>query len=188
MKRIETLAKALPLSLAAAAMAVVGAVGATGSAQAAVETLPTPHHLELSDHSAQTKSVERASLRYAAFWDTGNETYAKEALASDFVDRTLPAGRAPGLEGALQASKNFRAAVPDLTSEVDDMTVVGDRATLHLHFKGHFTGKFKDIQGNGQAIDFQAFDLYRVKDGQIVENWHLEDNLTLLKQLGSIRP
>jgi len=66
MKRIETLAKALPLSLAAAAIGVVGAVGATGSAHAAIETLPTSHHLELSDHSAQTKSVERASLRYAA--------------------------------------------------------------------------------------------------------------------------
>ena len=34
----------------------------------------------------------------------------------------------------------------------------------------------------------QAFDLYRVKDGRIVENWHLEDNLTLLKQLGAIKP
>jgi predicted ester cyclase len=178
------------MSLAAAAMGIagaIGAIGASGSAQAAEEALPAPHHLALSDHSAQTESVERASLRYAAFWDTGNEAYAKEALASDFVDRTLPAGRAPGLEGALQASKNFRAAVPDLTSDVDDMTVVGDRAMLHLHFKGHFTGKFKDIQGNGQAIDFQAFDLYRVKDGQIVENWHLEDNLTLLKQLGAIK-
>jgi predicted ester cyclase len=58
---------------------------------------------------------------------------------------------------------------------------------LHLHFKGHFTGKLKDIQGSGQPIDFQAFDLYRVKDGQIVQNWHLEDNLTLLKQLGAIK-
>lgn len=157
------------------------------SGMAASESLPQPHHLVLADKSAQTQSVERASLRYAAFWNTGEESYAKSALAEDFVDRTLPAGRAPGLEGALQASKNFRAAVPDLTSEVDDMVVAGDRANLHLHFKGHFTGKFKDIQGNGQVIDFQAFDLYRVKDGKIVENWHLEDNLTLLKQLGAAK-
>jgi predicted ester cyclase len=154
------------------------------SGKAADEALPEPHHLVLADKSKATKSVEIASLRYAAFWNTGEESYAKSALADDFVDRTLPAGRAPGLDGALQASKNFRAAVPDLTSDVDDMIVAGDRASLHLHFKGHFTGKFKDIQGNGQVVDFQAFDLYRVKDGKIVENWHLEDNLTLLKQLG----
>ncbi|WNC91723.1 hypothetical protein RI103_13625 [Paraburkholderia sp. FT54] len=27
-----------------------------------------------------------------------------------------------------------------------------------------------------------------MKDGRIVENWHLENNLTLLKQLGAIEP
>jgi hypothetical protein len=37
------------------------------------------------------------------------------------------------------------------------------------------------------VIDFQAFDLYRVQDAKIVENWHLEDNLTLFKQLGVIK-
>ncbi|MFC0577694.1 ester cyclase [Paraburkholderia solisilvae] len=166
--------------------ATIGVSGVVSAAYASEEALPVPHHLTVADGSARTKSVELASLRYASFWNSGNEAYAREALASDFVDRTLPAGRAPGLDGALQASRNFRAAVPDLTSEVDDMTVVGDRAMLHLHFKGHFTGQFKDIRGTGQTIDFQAFDLYRVKDGRIVENWHLEDNLTLLRQLGAI--
>ena len=161
---------------------------AVNPAWAADENLPAPHHLTVADDSPATKSVEVAALRYAAFWNTGEEDYARRAVASDFVDRTLPAGRAPGLEGALKASKAFRAAVPDLTSEVDDMTVVGDRAMLHLHFKGHFTGQFKNIQGNNQTIDFQAFDLYRVQDGKIAENWHLEDNLTLMKQLGVIKP
>ncbi|WP_460909041.1 ester cyclase [Paraburkholderia jirisanensis] len=168
-------------------MTTAAETAAATPALAAGENLPVPHHLTLADHSAHTLSVERAALRYAAFWNTGDEDYARRSLSDDFVDRTLPAGRAPGLEGALQASKAFRAAVPDLTSEVDDMTVVGDRAMLHLHFKGHFTGQFKGIQGNNQSIDFQAFDLYRVQDGKIADNWHLEDNLTLLKQLGVIK-
>jgi predicted ester cyclase len=43
-------------------------------------------------------------------------------------------------------------------------------------------------KGNGQSVEFQALDLHRVKNGRIVENWHLEDNLTLLKQLGAIKP
>ena len=41
------------------------------------------------------------------------------------------------------------------------------------------------LQGQGQAIDFYAFDLYQVNaQGRISDNWHLEDNLTLLRQLG----
>ena len=31
--------------------------------------------------------------RYYAFWDTGDVAYANAALAPDFVDRNLPAGR-----------------------------------------------------------------------------------------------
>jgi predicted ester cyclase len=169
-------------------LAIAATVAAVSMlASASDETLPKPRHLVLADKSARTRSVEVASLRYAAFWNTGEESYAKQALADDFVDRTLPVGRGPGRDGALTASRNFRTAVPDLTSDVDDMMVAGDRASLHLHFKGLFTGKFKDIQGIGQVIDFHAFDLYRVADGKIVENWHLEDNLTLLKQLGAIK-
>ena len=42
------------------------------------------------------------------------------------------------------------------------------------------------IGGKGQSIDFIATDIYRVADGRIAENWHLEDNLTFLQQLGVI--
>jgi predicted ester cyclase len=38
--------------------------------------------------------------------------------------------------------------------------------------------------GQGQVVDFMAIDVDRIADGRIAENWHLEDNLTLLQQLG----
>ncbi|OEZ61702.1 ester cyclase [Duganella sp. HH105] len=126
----------------------------------------------------------QAARRYAAFWNTGDPALAAQALAPDFMDRTLPAGREQGVNGPLQASKGFRAAVPDLKAEITDMVVNGDRVAVHLHFSGHFTGQFGATAGKGQVIDFQAFDLYRVADGRIAENWHLEDNLTLLQQMG----
>ena len=31
-----------------------------------------------------------------------------------------------------------------------------------------------------------ATDIYRISDGRIAENWHIEDNLTLQQQLGLI--
>ena len=127
-----------------------------------------------------------AARRYDTFWNSGEEELARSALAADFMDRTLPPGRTQGVSGPIAASKFFRAAVPDLTCEVEQMIVAGDRVVSHLHFRGHFTGRFKDVQGNAQAIDFIATDIYRVSDGRIAENWHLEDNLTLLQQLGQI--
>ena len=182
---------ASPISrFARLAMLAAGLAGALGAHATSGVELPVPHHLavDTASASAQNDAVVHAARRYAAFWNTGDEAYAKLALSPSFIDRTLPDGRPQGPDGPLQASKGFRAAVPDLHADIDDLVVAGDRASVHLHFHGHFTGQFQNLKGNGQTVDFQAFDLYRVKDGRIVENWHLEDNLTLLKQLGAIKP
>jgi len=166
----------LPLALLAPVQAVEQA-----------EALPITKHVAVAGDEAQARPLILAALRYAAFWNTGDEHYARAALAADFTDRTLPKGRPQGLEGPLQASKGFRKAVPDLSAEVDDLVVAGDRVSVHLHFKGHFTGLFGEVQGKGQVVDFQAFDLYRIQDGRIADNWHLEDNLTLMQQLGLVQ-
>jgi predicted ester cyclase len=163
--------------LAAASMTVL----------AADDTLPLPQHIASAASSPELEAVMLAARRYAAFWNSGDPAYAEQALAGDFTDRTLPPGREQGLAGPLQASRTFRSAVPDLKVEVTDMVAAGDRVTVRLHFTGHFTGQFGKVQGKGQAIDFQAFDLYRVVKGRISDNWHLEDNLTLLQQMGVVQ-
>lgn len=170
----------LPIALRALFLTLVVA----SSNATAVESLPVPLHVAVAGTQEQIAASVLAARRYAAFWNTGDVTYATASLAPSFVDRTLPAGRPQGMAGPLQASKTFRGAVPDLTAEIRDMVVAGNRVSVHLRFKGHFTGRFGDIAGTGQAIDFQAFDLYRVENGQIVENWHLEDNLKLMQQMG----
>jgi predicted ester cyclase len=137
---------------------------------------------------AQREALTTAARRYASFWNTGDEALARQALAPDFVDRTLPPGRAQGVQGALDASHTFRAAVPDLSCTVEQLIVAGDRVVAHLHFRGHFSGRFAGRQGRGQPVDFIATDIYRVADGRIAENWHIEDNLTLLTQLGVVTP
>jgi len=135
---------------------------------------------------SQQESMSLAARRYYAFWNTGDASFAKAALDSNFIDRTLPPGRPQGIEGPLFASRNFRAAVPDLVTSVDEMLLVDDRVVGRLHFTGHFTGHFNGVQGKGQKVDFIATDIYRIADGRIAENWHLEDNLTLLQQLGIV--
>jgi predicted ester cyclase len=65
---------------------------------------------------------------------------------------------------------------------------VNDRAVVRYTFTGHFIGTFKDLKGDGRAISFRAVDIYRVQNGQISDNWHLEDNLSLMQQLGVVKP
>jgi len=165
---------------------VLGAsLAAVPLAGRATDNLPTPRHLSVAA-GTDSAALLLAARRYAAFWNTGDPEFARIALSPQFVDRTLPAGRPQGPAGPLAASAGFRAAVPDLSAEMDDVVIAGDRVSVRLHFRGHFTGRMGALVGSGQVIDFQAFDLYRVAEGVIVENWHLEDNLTLQKQLGVV--
>jgi len=155
---------------------------------AADAPLLEPHNL-IVDRSLPREQADAqiiAARRYDTFWNTGDEALARAALAPNFVDNTLPAGRPQGVAGPLVASKLIRVAMPDIHCEIEQMIVAGDRVVAHLRFRGHFTGRFGQIQGQSQTINFIATDIYRVAEGRIAENWHIEDNLTLQQQLGLI--
>ncbi|WP_009905768.1 ester cyclase [Burkholderia thailandensis] len=156
------------------------------AARADTAGLIEPAHLSVDGSlpPAQRDAQILAARRYDTFWHNGDPALARAALADDFTDRTPPPGRAPGLAGPLAASRTMREAIPDLSCAIEQMIVAGDRVVVHLRFRGHFTGTFGRTQGKGQAIDFIATDIYRIEHGRIAENWHIEDNLTLLRQLG----
>ena len=133
---------------------------------------------------AQREAALKAVRAFYDFWNTGDEALLKEAIAPNFTDHTLPPGRPQGPEGPAFASRRFRAAVPDLKVAVEKMIVAGDYITVHMSFTGHFSGKFGQIQGKGQPVPFIATDLVKIENGRITDNWHIEDNLTLLQEMG----
>jgi predicted ester cyclase len=125
-----------------------------------------------------------AAKAFYQFWNTGDESLLKAAISPSFTDHTLPPGRPQGPQGPAFASEHFRAAVPDLSVAVRKMIIADDYVTVHMEFKGHFTGVFGKTKGQGETIDFIATDLLKIIDGRITDNWHIEDNLTLLSQMG----
>ena len=170
------------------AVAMVIFAGLSGNAISAQGEWLQPKQL-IVDNSlpqAQLAANEVAARKYAPFWNTGTPSLAREALAVNFNDKTPPEGRKQGPEGAILASRAFRTAVPDLRCNVEQMIISGNRVVSHLHFHGTFTGTFGELKGKGQKIDFIATDIYEIGDGKIVANWHIEDNLTLMKQLGAL--
>jgi predicted ester cyclase len=126
---------------------------------------------------AQRDATMKAVRAFYGFWNTGDEALLQEAIAPNFTDHTRPSGRPQGPEGPAFASRRFRAAVPDLKVRVEKITV-------HMSFTGHFTGKFGQTQGKGQPVPFIATDLVKIENGRITDNWHIEDNLTLLQEMG----
>jgi predicted ester cyclase len=161
---------------------------APSSTEAADQQLVTPQ--VVIEGAGLTPERGRAAItaarRFYTFWDTGDPAFLEEAISPAFIDRTLPPGRPQGAAGPRFASRNFRMAVPDLHCEVTQLLIVGDRVVAHLHFRGRFTGTFGEHHGDGARVDFIATDILRVEGGRVTDNWHIEDNLTLMHQLGVI--
>ena len=129
----------------------------------------------------------RAARLYYTFWNTGDARYLDAMVSPDFIDNTLPKGRPQGPKGPLFASTNFRKAVPDLTCSLKDLLIVGDKVTARMVFHGTFKGKFMDHAPTNKPIEFFAIDILHIENGRLVEDWHLEDNLTLMQQLHAVK-
>ncbi|MFJ2189820.1 ester cyclase [Kitasatospora sp. NPDC087861] len=148
--------------------------------------LVQPESLTVDHSIGQRRAAQEVHLaqQLYTFWNTGQQKYLDAAISPQFKDNTLPAGRPQGPAGPVFASKNFRTAVPDLTCELSDVLVTGDKITARMVFHGHFTGTFNGVQGKGQNVDFNAIDIQHVGTDKIIEDWHIEDNQTLMSQLG----
>lgn len=146
------------------------------------ETLIVPRDIT----AARREVLTNAARKFYIFWNTSDEKTLGEAISDKFFDHTLPAGRPQGPAGPLAVSKAFLAAVPDLKVTVEQQILAVDRVVSHLRFTGHFTGVFKGVKGKNQPIDFVATDILRITDGKITDNWHIEDNLTFLQQIGFV--
>jgi predicted ester cyclase len=137
------------------------------------------------DEARARHMVHIGQLLYT-FWNTGDTTLLGRAVEPSFIDNTLPDGRPQGPAGVAQASAAFREAVPDLSCKLNELIVVADRLAVRLRFHGHFTGTYNGVRGDGQEVDFIAFDIQHVGMDRIIEDWHLEDNLTFLLQAGLV--
>ncbi len=128
------------------------------------------------------KSVVR---RFYASAATGS--LDDELIAEDFIYHGPPMlGEVRGREGFKQILGVFRGAFPQFETTVEDVIAEEDRvAVRHTH---HVTqrGEFAGIPPTGKQATVSGIEMLRVRDGQIVEFWHMDDFLGLMQQLGAI--
>ena len=99
--------------------------------------------------------------------------------------RPVPPG-ASAKQGTLGLLKNLSIGIPDAKR---DLLIVeplsGDRVLVYFSFTGTHTGPFFGAPPSGNKVSFIGVDIFTIKDGKFVENWHVEDLSTFLEQLKS---
>ena len=108
-----------------------------------------------------------------------------EIIAPHYVNHDLPAP-APGPDGLRQVVGMFKAGFPDLHATVEAAIAEGDQVATRGNITGTHNGPFMNIPPTGKSIKITYNDIWRIENGQAVENWVQMDMLGLMQQLGVI--
>ncbi|HEX3567302.1 MAG TPA: ester cyclase [Acidimicrobiales bacterium] len=105
-------------------------------------------------------------------------------LSPEFVNHDVPFGAAGGAEGMRAAASMFREACPDWSTSYHQLVAEGDVVVEHFTASGSFSGSLMGVSGTGQTLSLPGINIFRVRDGRIVERCGRLDELGLLSQLG----
>lgn len=118
----------------------------------------------------------------------GNMAAADELVAADVVEHEEPPpGTPPGREGVKHFFTMLRSAFPDIRITVEDQVAEGDKVVSRVVCRGTHRGEFMGLPPTGRQVEYEAIDIVRIIDGQIVEHWGVTDIYGLLRQLGVLR-
>lgn len=127
------------------------------------------------------------------YWETvydGKETgRLPDFLAEDFVrhDPAVEEGSPPDLTDVARTEAQL-ADFPDLRVSVDDLIVEGDKVAARLTWRGTQLDPLEPwgAPATGRPAEFMVISIMRIECGQLVEEWALYDDLSMLRQLGII--
>jgi predicted ester cyclase len=80
--------------------------------------------------------------------------------------------------------ETFLQAIPDARGEVLGVVAEGDKVVLVDRFGGTHRGEFLGRPGTGGRIEWTAIHIYIIRDGKVLEDAYMRDELAIMKQLG----
>ncbi len=112
----------------------------------------------------------------------------RELCGADYVwhGSPDPGDDVVGLDAFAESVASFYDSFPDCEVEVLDVLAEGDRAVVRFRETGTHDGAFMGIAPTGRRVSNYGIAIYRARDGRLVEEWSVSDQLSLLRQLGAV--
>lgn len=85
------------------------------------------------------------------------------------------------------ATEGWRKMAPDLRMTVLHLVSDCDHVAAHFEGTGTNTGEGNGLPATGRSLRVRGMTIFRLVDGQIIEEWTSFDQYALLQQLGLIR-
>ena len=142
---------------------------------------------ELEEYKAQAEVEEQNKIMVRQFYNAlDGQDYEKiDAFMSDDIILHYAGFPEPiKREGIIEFVRYYYTAFPDNTHNVEEFIAKGDKVIALVHQRATHKGEYESIPPTGIQVDYYASDIWRVAEGKIVEAWVVEDNLSLMMQLG----
>ena len=147
--------------------------------------MPAPAAQEAVSAVEQNKQTAR---RWSEeLWSRGNLAVADEIIAPDY-ERHDPGDPFParGPQDVKRIVSMLREMLPDFQIQVEAMVAEGDMVVSRYTATATDTVGYMGLPPTGKRIRTAAIQIFRFKDGKIVESWAARDDLGTLKQLGHL--
>ena len=130
-----------------------------------------------TDHSPETN---KSTIRRLYEYINGNRADEFAIIvAPQYVDHS---NGQKGPAGIAEAAANLHRAFRDLRLEIADIVAEGDLVAVRWVETGRHVGQFFNLKPTGKPFESRGMNVYRVRDGKILESWLAIDPATIRAQ------
>lgn len=136
----------------------------------------------------QQKAIEESNMellkKNLKFIDESNYDSLRMNCADDFM---LYMGSNPegvSFDNFLPNHKMFYSAFPDYKHEIELIMASGDYVMVYASMTATHEQEFWAIPATGNKINYKGVQICKIKDGKVQAVYAVEDDLTLMTQLG----
>ena len=119
-------------------------------------------------------------------WNGRQYEKIEEYFADDFVADYSPAFVRRGRHHVRDAVERAHATFEGFREEVKTIVADDDRVVIHFTITGTHVGQWGPLPATGKAVAFDEIVIMTVRDGKVVHQAGVIDNLTALRQVGAI--
>ncbi len=115
--------------------------------------------------------------------------FADEIFHPDFANHYAPEGRpiAADRDGPAAGFQSFYGQLlqgfPDATMEINEQLAERDLVATRKTFRGTHRGELWGHPASGNKVEWEFIDIFRVRDGKLIEHWTSMDIAALRRQL-----
>ncbi|MBB4516067.1 ester cyclase [Paraburkholderia fungorum] len=112
----------------------------------------------------------------------------RKVVTPDWEYAPEPVGVAPGPDQMVPIFATLATALPDMKIAILDVLIHGDRVGVRAEVSGTQAGELLGIAASSRHISFAIHSFHQMRGSLIAKTWHLEDWLSVFRQLGQLPP